>query len=170
MTLPTSRNTTYTAASKVKSVDLNDLQDMFTGDKHIERPHVLPAAAFQVKSGTAALGDGQWTFSATTVLVCPISNIIPVGHRLETVSWYYNRAGAGTITRRVRKRELSAPGAAADLAGPGYPVADNSGAAWETAADILNLAAADLEGAWLEIQFDNAGHIFGGARLTFDKL
>lgn len=170
MALPTSRNTTYAASSKVKSVDLNDLQDMWVGDKHAERQHTLPAAAFAVKSGTAVLGDGQWTFSATTILVAALGPIIPAAHRLVAVAWYYNRGGAGTITRRVRKRELSVPGAAADLAGPGYPIADTTGAAWETAIDILNLVAVDVEGAWLEIQFDNAGHVFGGVRLTFDNL
>jgi hypothetical protein len=171
MSLPTSRDVTYAPDSKVLSNNLNNIQDQFVGDKHISRPVAIPACAFKDKGGgSATLGDGQWTFAALTVLVCEISSLIPVGHRLQSVSWYYNRGGAGTITRRVRKREMTVPGAAGDVAGPGYPIADVTGAAQETNTDTLNYTMVTAEGMWLEIQFDNAAHVFTGAQLTFDKL
>lgn len=168
MALPTSRNTTYAADSKVKSVDLNDLQDMIIGRKHATTELVLGPSAFQAKAGGGGVeGDLQWTFTAATELVSDITKLLPVGTRVVSVLWSYNRGGAGTITRRVRRRNVTTAAAANNISAP---AGDATGAAQETQLDTLNHTLVTGEAVQLSITFDNAAHIFYGCVVTVDRL
>ena len=62
--LPSSRNTTYTGGTPVKSVDLNDLQDCLIGAKHPLITRRLSAMSGASFSATQTAGGGN--FSPTT--------------------------------------------------------------------------------------------------------
>jgi hypothetical protein len=172
MPWPDARLTSYTPSAAVKSNDLNAIQDAIIGMKHPVQPLHLGAGAFFLKNGggLATLGVGQWTCTGAADLLCEISPLVPQGHRLVSITWRYNRGGAGTVTRRARQREMSVPGAVGDLAGPGYPIADVTGAAIENNLDTLNYTMPATTSVWLEIQISNAAHIFYGVSLAFDRL
>lgn len=167
MSLPASRNTTYSPSDPVKSADLNAIQDQIVGAKHPALSIALGAAAFLPKAGgNASLGDGQWTFGAVSTLQGSASARIPVGTRITTIEWFYNRGGAGNITVNLRKRNLRTGAAAADIA----TNTDNTGAALEAFLMTVNYTVeADYE-VWLEVTCDNAAHVFEGAIVSTDRL
>lgn len=168
MALPDSRNTTYAAGDPVKAADLNDFQDNIVGDKHPTRTLHLGAADFTLKgSSGATLADGQWTFTALATIVCGLGKSIPEGHVITSITWRYNRGGSGTVTRRLRVREMATPAAAADVAG--FPVADNTGAAHENNTDTPNYTVAANTGPWLEVTGDAAANVFVGATVNYRK-
>jgi hypothetical protein len=167
MALPISRNTDYTAASPIKSVDLNDLQDALIGAKHGPISIIIPAAGWQQQSGGGGvLGDGQWTFSAVTSLVADLPRL-PVGTVITSIVWGYNRGGGGNVTRKMRKRNVVTGAAPADAFAA--PAADNTGAAWETQTDAPAYTVEADTGVWLEVTCDNAANVFGGAVVTITK-
>lgn len=169
MTLPTSRDATFTASSPVLSTVLNNVQDQIIGMKHPTRPLNFGAAAWQAKSGGGgALGAGQWSFSSTTELVCDLSGSIPEGDRLITVTWSYNRGGAGNVRLRLKERDLTTPGAAEASVVAETVVA--SGTGLTTNPITYNYTFKAGFAVWLEVQCDNAANVFLGAHLTHDRL
>ena len=164
--LPLSRNTTYVPAAPIRSLDINDMQDMIVGASHGSIVIPIPAASWQpLAGGGGILGNGQWTFSADTTLVAPIPRV-PIGTTLEQVVYGYNRAGAGTITCRTYKRNLVAGTIAAGLGL--IPAGDATGAEWETFTETLDYAIEADNAVWLEAHCDNAANIFGGALVTIN--
>lgn len=175
MALPTTVEFTLVASDPVPSALLMKLQQALVGDIHPERPLVLGPACWAVKlggrglGGTAAVqGDSQWVWGGgpNSVLTCDV--LIPAGHELVDVQWFYTRGGAGTVTRSAYKRLLSTGAAeVAVIAATG----DGAGAAWAGATDAaLNLVLADYTALTLEVSLANAAHIFGGARINYRKL
>jgi hypothetical protein len=71
VSLPSSRNTTYTPASPAKSNDLNDIQDCIIAGKHDDQVHwyagskaALPSASAPFYTVDDATGDAIWGFNA----------------------------------------------------------------------------------------------------------
>jgi hypothetical protein len=167
MALPISRNTDYTAASPIKSVDLNDLQDAVIAAQHGSITVPIPAAGWQPRAGGGGnLGDGKWTFSSATVLVAALPRL-PVGTVIEQVVYGYNRGGAGTVTCQARKRNI-VTGTVTALIGT-LPAGDTTGSAHETHTDALNYTVEANTGVWLEVTCDNAANEFVGAVVTINK-
>jgi hypothetical protein len=119
MSLPLTRNTTYSAGSQVKSADLNDLQDMIIGKKHGSISRVYPAS-LGIGDGTAGLtydngyiggGIGHWTnvnAPATHGIVdFPIDLV--VGEIITAITIYLHTGGAAgeDITGRIYDSDMA---------------------------------------------------------------
>lgn len=177
MPLPESVEAVFAASDPVLANVLNKLQEANVGDLHPIRPIVLAAAAWQPKvfgrgagGSTAQLANGQWAWGGfgPCYVVCSISELIPEGHELTRVRWYYNRNGAGNPTRAMYARNMASGAADAAVFGP---TAIAAGAIWASVDDnalgYVMPAETSLE---LEWKFDNAAQVFGGARIEYRKL
>lgn len=165
MPLPTSRDLTINPTDPIPSSLLNKLQDCTVGMKFPLHDRPIGPASWQVKAGgNASLGDGQWTFGALSQLVAPLE--LPYGTTIATVLFAYNRGGAGNITLKLRKRNIATGAAAADIAS----VVINAGTGWTTSGLSPSYATETNFAVWLEAQFDNAAHIFGGAIAVLSRL
>lgn len=88
MTLPLTRNTTYTPASPVKSADLNDIQDAIIGGKHGALEMVLGAAGWQPDigvSGGMILVGGVYAYQCNAFGVFHREIPVVVGMKLREV-------------------------------------------------------------------------------------
>lgn len=167
MTLPISRNTTYTPASPVKSADLNDLQDCIVGNKHGVRTLTVLGDAFNPDGGTFAgfgsTGRNVWTFAGPPN--DRVSAWVPLhaGDRILTVTWFFNKAGAAalmifdvdtknntTVTNRDSLADASA------------------GAAQISVPRAIGYTLAVGDGARLRVQGTNALHRFSHAIVSYD--
>ena len=122
MGLPSSRNTTYTGATPVKSADLNDIQDaIIAGRHHGTLKRNVDISSFAVSSGSATYDGTKITLGAITEIDVPIT--LNEGDTITAVTVYFNRDSGTTLTFALRERT---PGS-----GPGTVVSKNisSGAA-----------------------------------------
>lgn len=168
MALPTSRNRTYSPGDAIRAADLVDLQDCIVGMKRPEFELVLGPSAWNQKSGGLGVeSDGEWTFTGPTEMVADLSGRLPIGYRVTTVLWSYDRGGAGTVTRRVRRRNVTTAAAASNISAPS---GDTTGATQETQTDTLNHTLVTGEGIQLSILFTDSANVFYGAVVKADKL
>jgi hypothetical protein len=149
--------------SKIHANDLNDIQDSIVNlwsGKHGDRELVVSAADFTVQTGTPDLEAGQWT-NATGKINAPL--VLPVGTRVKTLIWSYNRNGNGTITLRLirRQRGGNAPANVDELA-------DSDGAAYETATRTVTHTIASGYQYYLEVELGHATNIFEDVTVTYD--
>jgi hypothetical protein len=95
--LPVSRNTNYGAEVPVRSVDLNDLQDMIIAGKHGELEVPVHASGFTPGSGAPVFGGISWLGAggAAFTLFAPV--VVPVGDRITRCRFNYNRENAGHV-------------------------------------------------------------------------
>lgn len=97
MSLPTSRNTSYTTDGPVKSVDLNDLQDCIVEGKHGLRYQCIPAIAGFHDGNWSIGGNGnRFTSTAAGVLYLPIAAF--VGDQIGDLVVYRFGNAAADIT------------------------------------------------------------------------
>lgn len=103
MTLPTSRDVTCTAATKVSSALLNKLEDCIIGGRHGSITRVIPASAFR----PAILLGSQWAAGdvpesggsicgwadnpSLNALVAPL--VMPVASVVTAILWRFNKNG-----------------------------------------------------------------------------
>jgi hypothetical protein len=92
MALPTSRNTTYTPASPIKSNDLNAIQDCIIGAKHGDVVLSLPGCAAAASANVSVSGGKASSTGAANIQIA-----IPMlqGCRLKSVT--FARTGNGTV-------------------------------------------------------------------------
>jgi hypothetical protein len=117
MTLPASRNETYTAGSPVKSNTLNALQDAIVGAQHGEIVLQIPAAAGEVDFGGVGVNN-TWKYSAATgggtaaAWVQPGADdqnlhypiVLPEGARIKEIRAHIrDTSGSNTITMKLLK-------------------------------------------------------------------
>ncbi|MEO7731240.1 MAG: hypothetical protein ABIY55_09730 [Kofleriaceae bacterium] len=174
--LPAARNTTYTAASPVRSVDLNDLQDCIIGKKFPSTPFYLPASSWRVVLGVATLDTGGvWTLGAGTQLVREIS--LAPGTRITSLIFSINRnsdpLSTGEFQLRLHSRTF---GAVAQLlftdivsSGSAFALRDSI-AATRAGAPIVTVDGAMY---WLSVTATNqfsGPPMFDGAKLVCDRL
>jgi hypothetical protein len=102
MSLPFSRNTTYTPASPIKSVDLNDIQDCIIDGKHgdVWRSASLPA--FKQNAGDTLVNTDGYLQPAASVLnrVFAAMPVFPGEEVVEVVA-RIDRGGAGAVQVKV---------------------------------------------------------------------
>ena len=173
--LPETVEVVFAPSDPVLAAVLNKIQECLAGDLHPSRPIVLGPAAWQPKLGgrgaglaAAIQGNSQWVYSGAgnSILVADLP--VPIGHELQSITWYYTRGGAGTITRALYSRNLAT--GAAEVAATG-PTNDAASGAWGGASDTgLGIVRAAHTAYTLEVQISNAAHIFGGALVTYRKL
>lgn len=94
MSLPSSRNTSYSASSPIKSADLNDVQDCIVAGKHGIKYLSIPAALARWDSGWAFAGSGNRVESSGSAsLYLPVPAF--VGDTLgDLVVYYYGNSAA----------------------------------------------------------------------------
>lgn len=162
MTLPLSRNTTYAASDPILAADLDDIQDCIIGRKHGTIEITVPACAFVLQTGTITIGAGVVTFGAVSIINAPLQ--LPVGTKISTVAWSYNRGNAGTLNLRVKRKAVGG-GSVSDV----DTVSDNTGATYEITTRTLNHTVATGYQYYLEVQADNSAIVFEEATLMLTK-
>lgn len=164
MSLPDSRNTTYTTVDPVRSNDLNDIQDCIIGAKHPDLEIAYHASDFQPDGATAALDqNGYWLPSGVGFQYAPIK--LPVGTRILAAIFYYNVGGAGACTPKIRRLQLSTGTISDVVAG----VRDTTGAAIETQTLAANHTVVTGYAYFLEMKHENAANKHYGVILTYDR-
>jgi hypothetical protein len=144
---------------------INALQDMIIGAKHPELEVAIHAADFQVDGTSGTLDqNGYWLPSALGYQYAPLR--LSVGTRINSVTFYYNVAGAGAVTPKVRRMQLST-GTISDVTAG---VRDTTGVAIET--QVLAPAHVVVTGYvyFLEVKHENAANKNYGAVMKFDRL
>lgn len=99
MALPASRNTTYGAASAVKSADLNAIQDCIIGKKFGDTKRMIPGAVGVANSNTTREVNGysnEIESSGATTITWPIT--FDVGDRIKSVKVTVLGNGVADIT------------------------------------------------------------------------
>jgi hypothetical protein len=117
MPLPSSRNTTYSASSPVKSADLNALQDCIVGNKHGSMPVHIGAPSWKI-IGAGVANDpngteitlGTHTGGADTPsAICSVD--IPAGCTVTQILVRARKTSAsGTVTARYKHFETDGGG------------------------------------------------------------
>jgi hypothetical protein len=107
VSLPTSRNTTYTPASPIKSNDLNDIQDSIINLYAAADWRPLPPigarfenCAYNEPAGYVDCSSAPWS--------CSIPIVLPHGMQVRNVLVYRFGNGTSSMNLRLRKNELSA--------------------------------------------------------------
>lgn len=175
MALPTTINTSYGSTDPVLSADLVAIQECIAGDLHPSRSILLGPSAWQPKMGgraaflTAIQQNSEWVWSGAGGAHYLTADLpVPIGHELESITWYYTRGGAGTISRAIYSRLLSTGAAEVAVSGP---TNDAASGAWGGASDTgLGIVRAAHTAYTLEVTISNAAHVFGGALVTYRKL
>lgn len=112
MSLPLSRNTDYTPASPIKSVDLNDIQDCIIGGKHGDLWRSCPLPSFRQNAGDTLVVTAGYLQPAASVLnrlffampVFPGEEVVEVVARID-------RGGAGAVQVKVTSWDGTGAGA-----------------------------------------------------------
>jgi hypothetical protein len=169
--LPLSRNTTYIPGSKVKSQDLNDLQDCIVGAKHGEIELNLSPFTFvtdgtwQVQSTVFFADDGYIRSNAAGRMVIPIP--VREGQRLKSVVFArYGNAAANITSANVYR--MTKGGVVTDLNVAPVSVAAAPAAWADTTVDVTDTVAADGDVFWLNVAASAANIRVGSTRATID--
>lgn len=106
MSLPTSRNRTYTPGVQIVSGDLNDLQDGIVAlNASRARSIWIPASSMIAATGSTSLSMSNATWTATAIsqtLFCSLSSLLPfsaglAGITITKLTWRVKPGGTGTI-------------------------------------------------------------------------
>jgi hypothetical protein len=107
VSLPSTRNTTYTPASPIKSTDLNDIQDsivnLYSAAGYTPLSPIgakFDNCAYNEPSGYVDCSGAPWS--------CAIPIVLPAGMQVRNVLVYRFGNGASSMNLRLRKSELSA--------------------------------------------------------------
>ena len=172
--LPTTRDATIDGSSPIPSSLLNKLQDLFVGDKHVEREIPLSAPDWSpLPADTSTYEGSDWTVGSgggagTGTFFCNVP--IPVGHRITQVSFAYPRGTAGTITMVLQKRTLLS-GSPTDVAT--FVDSTHDGASVQHVISGINEVAVTGEAYYLKIAFSGCTGItsrFMGGSFYYDNL
>jgi hypothetical protein len=173
MSLPSSRNTTYTAGSPINSVDLNDIQDCIVGKKHGAQEINISPLSF--------VGDGNWTvagavffsdggyINSTGAGHCAVPIPIEEGQRITSMVFARYGDGAADFTS-VQVFRLTKGGVATDITAAPTSVT-NPAAAWaDTIVDVTDTACADGDVFWIHFAGNAANLRIGSIRVSVDRL
>jgi hypothetical protein len=107
VSLPTSRNTTYTPSSPLKSNDLNDIQDwiinLYSASGWMPLPPIgarYENCAYNEAAGYVDCSSAPWS--------CAIPIVLPVGMQVRNVRAYRFGNGGSSMNLRLRKVEFTA--------------------------------------------------------------
>lgn len=165
MTLPISRNTSYSVGVNVAPADLNDLQDCIIANKHPSFELPIAAADFQAEAGGgASLANGKWTFASVSVITAPVR--VRAGERITQVQLEYNRGGAGNITLALMRNT----GGAVPVVVATTTISAGTGVTTVQFGAAPNYTVAAGEQIYLRVTCDNAAHTIYRAATFVDKL
>lgn len=151
----------------MKANDLNDLQDQIVAGRHGEitipygGPAFVPAPA-----ANATLSNGIWTLTGAAVLSAAVERAI--GSTITSITslrWAFNRGGAGTLTLKLRKRNIITGAAAVDVDVQTIV----TGAVFATQDAPLNYTMEADSQLFFEVTSDNVAHVFHGVLLKVGK-
>lgn len=170
MALPSSRNTTYAAGSDIRSADLNAIQDCIVSRKHGVLSFPIDPGAFLSSTTATAIVrpiGAPWSMAGLAV---PIDLVywlpIPVGTRLNSVAWYYNRGGAGSIVMRVLKANIPAGVTGTTLS----TTTINAGTGFASSSVSPAYTLEPDYSLCLWARMDSTAQSFGGAIVSLDKI
>lgn len=168
MALPLTRNTTYAADSKVKSVDLNDIQDeiiaLWAG-QHGDVVEVIAPAAAHVDANCAYSFSGRYIASTGTAQ-CDFPLPVRTGDRIKSFTIARYGAAASSIVFRAYK--MTAGGTVSEI--ETAVTVNNPAAAWtDTTFDIdPDVVVAAGETFFFAVEFGATGMRVGAVRMTKD--
>lgn len=165
--LPTSRNTTYAAASQVMPNDLDDLEDCIIGNKHGTLEVNIDASLAQDSSDGVLNANGYITAWSTLPQVVHIAIEIPVGKRILSVEVFYNVNGTGSnLTPKLCRR--------AQLSGTSFDVVagstDNTGAAIESQVLTANHIVLAGNTYYVQVGVGHTNQRVHGVKVLYDAL
>ncbi len=181
MALPETVEFTFSASDPVLAAVLNKIQEAIAGDLHPNRTIVLGASCWVAKPAVGRGGggippvlgsDGYWVWGGTapSIVVAPISNLVPVGHEITSIVWSYRTGGAGVgMHLAMWSRDLNVAIIPVDVA---VIAAYDSGLRnpWGTIQDSPAYIMPANTAVELEVNIENAAHMFGGAVVTYRKI
>lgn len=165
MPWPSSRLTTYTPATPVKSNDLNRMQDAIVAGQHGDREFSTAAVAACVIEAAWVPNSGGWLQSAGIGRAWYTPPLRP-GDRLKTLT--FSRYGDGvTDFAAVQVYRLTAAGIATILMGV---FVDNPPAAWaDTVIDVPDSTLLTGEAFFVEFVASGSNLRIGTIRGIYDR-
>lgn len=169
--LPTARNTTYGAASQIKSADLNDIQDCIVGNKHPPLELLVPAskAVPDVNANGTYNASCFWSaFAGAGLVHIPIE--VPVGKRIVSVEQFYSINGTGNpLVPKFRRRQLLTGAVTLDVVAG---ASDNTGAAAAIESQVLTANHVVVSGFeyFMEISVAAGNQRVHAVKVIFDAL
>ena len=163
MSLPDSRNTDYTPVTKVKSADLNDMQDSIWKAAHGAIVDVYHPAGFNFGLNTTLHASGYVAYSAAGA--CSLGPRVRTGDRVTSVLlrvW-----GNGVSQFAVNVWVMAASGALTNI-GPGAGAVNlTPGAAWtDLTVDVTDTTLGAGESLWITAETSGGGCRVGNISLS----
>lgn len=165
MTLPASRNTTYTSGSPVKSADLNAIQDAIIGQKHGDVVMTIHPSLFTITTGGAYNANGYVATSASGTMRCAVPML--EGSRIKEVVFSRYGDGAADITA-MNVQIYDSIGSLPTAIGSG--TVTNPPASWaDTTIGVTEHQLAAGEALQIEFAWNASGIRIGNVRITYDR-
>lgn len=165
MTLPTSRNTTYTSANPVKSTDLNAIQDCIIAGKHGDLVWAIPPTAALTYLLCAYNAAGYVASTGVSAMAFPLSMMYP-GRRLKKIEVSLYGSGAGNNTLSVEK--ITSAGVVSNLSVVSGTTVTTPPASWAVyTLDLTDYTVATGEALQFIVSQQNT-HRCGIVRVTAD--
>jgi hypothetical protein len=168
--LPLHRDVTLDDASPVPSALLNKLQDCIVGRKHGSIRWQIGGGAFNLASVTVTGGllnqGGLWTFSGAATLYAGLAGPrygVIEGTKITSLTWAYNRGGAGTLQLSLYKRNILT-----NVSTPVDVATISTGTGYETKTSLPNYTVEANHEVSLFAECNNVAHQFGGAILEIE--
>lgn len=168
MALPTSRNTTYTAGSQVKSADLDDIQDCIISAKHGDVIRNVSPFSGQVQTagGFVSVGGTAGYMVSTASAILSVSLPLTVGERIKTVSYLLFGDGAADVTVKVVSMDATMTGTQI-----GTLTTTNQAASWSVLTiDVTDTTVAANGSVFIEFSANATGLRVGSISYTCDRL
>jgi hypothetical protein len=128
----------------------------------------VSAAAFRPTDGssgaTPLLSGGEWTFSTPPQDKIAAGVSLPIGARILSIVWSFNKGGSGaSLGMTLKKRTGNTTTTVSSTS-------DNtSGSSWTTAtSSSINYTVQSGYQLWLEVAAGSTSHKFGWANITYD--
>ncbi|WP_437562082.1 glycosyl hydrolase family 28-related protein [Sorangium sp. So ce542] len=137
--------------------------------KHGPMELPLPAAAFRPTDGSSGsvpvLSTGEWIFSPPPgdKIAAPV--LLPVGARILSIVWSFNKGGSSSALSMMLKRRT---GSAITIVSTTSD--SSSGSTWTTAtASSINYTMESGYQVWLEVACGSTMHRFAWANIVYDE-
>lgn len=166
MAWPNTRLTTYAPASKVKSNDLNAIQDAIIAGQHGDLTPSIPPTDAIYQTLCAYNVAGYIASTGVSLMIFPLHMLRP-GHRLKQIVVSLFGSGGGNNTLAVEK--ITAAGVLSTLPVVSGTTVVAPGAAWASyTLDLTDYVLAAGEALQFTVSQQNT-HRCGSARPTFDR-
>ena len=131
-------------------------------DRFDVREMPVAAAGFVAEAGGgASLGDGQWSFSAVSVIAASIP--LRVGDRIKNITLEYNRGGAGNVTMTLCRKSGGTKTVVST-----ETINTGTGVTTKAFTTPPNYTIATGEEMYVRVQCDNAAHAIHRLAVYYD--